>query len=372
MNVVYEGGKIKYILEAQDMISRVGEVRQECNIGTDDNKISLKQAIKKLLKEHLPPPMMDVKFIDKDKKEWNFELGDNGEGPKGVWSSCQQNKLAAIRRWIAPYRTKNKKGILLQWEGKEKGENPVEGGTLILLEDPAPDRCQNFDLCSNNIATYIVNGGNHSPVLSFNPSVNWTFAPSSAAGGSMSPGSANAKKQDGKRDCGPGAGDETKDAAGIQTGAVAGSSMDHSVAPDKQASQNVKGNTAHQEANASRELLSPIEAELKIVGDPSYIFPIDFVTKQLSLIVINPYHLRSSYNGCPEWLAEPVCNPVFSNRGWTIMGVNHQIREGSYVTTLKLQLPVPNVQLSLIHLWVVIQMVTRLKLVQNHNQKESA
>jgi hypothetical protein len=348
MNVVYEGGKIKYTLEAQDMISRVGETRQECNIGRDDAKVPLKEAIRVFMKQHLPPPMLNVEFRKhgvEDADAWNFAKSDGGPaGPRNVWGSCQQNKLATLRRWISSFRTENNKGIILQWKGKE-GDNPSrEGGTVILLEDPTPDRCQQtFDLCANNIATYIVGGSNKSPVLSFNPSVNWSFTSSGGAGGSTSPGSGKATKQDGKTGC---SGDNTKDSAGIQTGPTSGSSLDNCVAPDKQSAQNASSNTTHQEANAAREMLSPIEAELKIIGDPLYVYPIEFITKQISLLVINPFHLRAAgSNGCPEWLAEPICNPIFSNKGWHIMGVNHQIRQGSYVTTLKLMLPVPNVQL---------------------------
>lgn len=350
MNVIYEGGKIKYVLEAQDLISRVGEVRHECNIGTDDKKVSLKDAIRIFMKEHLPPPMIDVEFTKQDGTEWNFSNSDGGpNGPKSVWPTCQQNKLATLRRWIAPLRTESGKGILFQWKGTAKKEQPpVEGGTLILLEDPTPDRCQqDINLCNNNIATYIINGGNESPVLSFNPSVNWTFAASASAGGGSSPNSGDAAKQDGKTNCpgDPGTAGG-KDAAGIGTAPVADSGTSNWRAGEQQAKENAESNTAHQEANAARELLSPIEAELKIIGDPKYVFPVEVLSKQISLLVINPYHLRETdVNGCPSWLAEPVCNPVFSNKGWTIMGVNHQIREGSYVTTLKLMLPVPNVQL---------------------------
>jgi hypothetical protein len=95
-----------------------------------------------------------------------------------------------------------------------------------------------------------------------------------------------------------------------------------------------------------REALSPIEGELKIFGDPSLVFPIDLVGKTLSLIVINPFHIKnSSADSCGDWLAEPTCNSVFSNKNWQILGVNHQISSGSYVTILKIKLAVPGVEL---------------------------
>lgn len=353
MNVIYEGGKIKYVLEAQDMMTRVSETRQECNLGRDDKKVPLKQAILEFMKKELPPPFLDVKFLDKDGKEWNFANINGGkEGPRGVWGSCQQNKLATLRRWISGFRTSNGKGIVFQWEGIKSPVTSAQFSkdrtdplpVLVLLEDPSPDRCQESpDLCSNNVATYIVNGGNKSPVISFNPSVNWTFAPSAGSGGGLSGNTAEGQKKDGKL---PGCkGNETKDSAGISSKSGSDHSRDQHSTPEQGAKDANNADTAHQAANAARELLSPIQAELKIVGDPFFVFPMQFVIQQVSLIVLNPYHLRATSNSCVDWLAEPTCNPVFSNKGWDIMGVNHQIREGSYVTILKLQLPVPNVQL---------------------------
>ena len=54
--------------------------------------------------------------------------------------------------------------------------------------------------------------------------------------------------------------------------------------------------------------------------------------------------------GCPAWaLSDPndivgstsICNELLTNKGWWILGADHQIREGRYVTTIKLALPAP-------------------------------
>jgi hypothetical protein len=345
MNVVYEGGKIKYTLEAQDMVGRISEVRQECNIGTEDKKVSLKEAIRKFMKENLPPPTLNVEFVDKDGKEWNFKNSDGGaEGPKSVWGSCQQNKLATLRRWISPYKTENDKGILLQWKGKESEGVPREGGTILLLEDPESDEKEGLGKCNANIGTYIVNGGSKSPVLSFNPQCNWQFASAGSSGASQAGASASGAK------AGASCAESDKDKGGTASKMSTGG-QDNNRAPDRQAKDTASANAAHEKANASREIIPSIEAELKIIGDPKYVFPINFVSKTLSLIVVNPFHLRSqnmilSDVGCPEWLAQPACNPVFSNKNWRIMSVNHQIKSGSYVTILRVMLDAPNVEIS--------------------------
>lgn len=355
MNVVYEGGYIKYTLEAQDMMSRVWETKQECNVGDQDHPVTLKEAIRILAKTG-QSPKFHVDFLKSDYlTRWDFKKdGDSnkkGEGPLAVWSTNQQNKLESIRNWIKDYVTKDEKGIVFQHMTKNEyiyHTNQVvdEEAVLVLLEDPGPDACRpTIDQCSMgqefHLGTYIVNGGNKSPVMSFNPSVNWTFTPNSCNGGSAVPDSGAAAKQDGKKKCS--GGNETSekqvDCAGAEIANVPHSS---SVGNDDRAADGVDASAAHQKANAFREFFSPIEAELKILGDPSYVFPTFFMTKTISLIVINPYHLRSNNEiECPDWLAEPVCNSVFSNKNWMVMGVDHQINPGSYITTLKLKLPAP-------------------------------
>jgi hypothetical protein len=354
MNVVYEGGMIKYTLEAQDMMSRVWETRLECNIGKDDHKITLKEAIRILAKTG-QSPRFHVDFLKSDYlSRWDFKKdGDankKGEGPLGVWSTNQQNKLDTIRNWIKGYVTEAGKGIVFQYMTKDEyifhtGRPDFdEEAVLILLEDPGPDECKPIiDFCSMggdfHLGTYIVNGGNKSPVSSFNPSVNWTFSPNSCNGGGAAPDSGEGAKPDGKKKCGAGGEEIQKDCGGVMVANVPHSSSEGN---SSRASDDVEANAAHQKANAFREFFSPIEAELKIIGDPSYVFPTFFMTKTISLIVINPYHLRSTgEQGCPDWLAEPVCNSVFSNKNWMIMGVDHQINPGSYYTTLKLKLPAP-------------------------------
>lgn len=358
--VVYEGGKIKYTLEAQDLCSRVADVRMECNIGRDDAKVPLKQAIRTFMKQYQPPPFFDVEFwpaaaagrADYTGPEWVFKESDGGkEGPKGVWSTNQQNKLATLRRWIAPLTTSNGKGIILQWKGKNV-TNTNEGGTIILQEDPT-DKCASFDPCKslNSISsvgvwpkTYIVNGGKYSPVLSFNPQVKWTFSGQGKSGGSQSAASGAGAKPKGN-DCD---GKVEVEKAGTSTKTTGGNQTSHWRSYDQESSKGLKANAAHESANAFREALSPIEAELKIIGDPSMIFPIDLFAKTVSLIVVNPFHIKGNKRFGDvknDWLSSPMCNPVFSNKAWRISGVNHQIKEGSYVTILKLNLDAPNQQL---------------------------
>ena len=47
--------------------------------------------------------------------------------------------------------------------------------------------------------------------------------------------------------------------------------------------------------------------------------------------------------GNMEWLAMPKCNATLSNKNYMILGINHQIQNGQFVTTFKLKLNLPNI-----------------------------
>jgi hypothetical protein len=379
--IVYEQGKIKYTIEANDAQSRIAEARVECAIGSDQKKVDLKQAIKDLFEKKEPGPQLKVQFLDsKGKSEFKFKVSDGnggkdgtdkGNGPKGVWTTNQQNKLSAVRRWIAPLTTTNNKGLIMYWEGKNDGKDPKIGGTIIIQEDPGPDLCNPITDCKErNLGTYIINGGDLSPVLSFNPSVSWMFGANSKSGGAQSAVSGNYAKMEGNKDCPKG---DKRGKGGTSTNSAPGGSQMHYRDPGSQAKETAISDAAHQAANSHMEGLSPIEAELRILGDPSYCFPINMKGKMLALVVINPFHVRKNtvqfdsnikevlnYTG-PEadkpdldvsfrstgidWLSTPKVNPIFSNKNWMINGISHQIREGQFSTTLKLILSAPGVDL---------------------------
>jgi hypothetical protein len=347
VKVAYEQGKIKYTLTCTDAAPLLAQARVECNLGTDKNKVDLKQAIRKLLKEKAPGPLLDVKFLDskgKEKPGLVFKESDGGaNGPKSVWESGQQDKLSTIRKWISPLRTSNDKGIIMYWDGKKESSNTA--GTIIIQEDPGPDLCGNGMENLTSFGTYIVNGGVRSPVLSFNPSVNWNFSGLAKDGGVQSSVSGKQAKMEGEQK--PGCADK-RDKGGRATYPATQGSWMFWRSPENQSGESVKAEAAHQAANARMEGLQPIEAELRIIGDPRFCFPKQMIGSIISLIVINPYHLDVSArtSGCADWLAQPLANPVFSNKYWMIVGIDHQIQEGSFVTTLKIQLNAPGVNLN--------------------------
>jgi hypothetical protein len=106
--------------------------------------------------------------------------------------------------------------------------------------------------------------------------------------------------------------------------------------PDQITPKMQKAMAEHETAAHYKELQAPMEAELKIHGDTSFVHQSRWADAVVSIIVINPFQIFSggSYH---EWLAGPMCNPIFSDKEWMIKGVNHQISDGAYTTTLKVQ-----------------------------------
>lgn len=325
---IYEGGKIKYTIQGLDMMQRVFESRAERVYGSTPARISLKQAIRQLFADNIPA-INSVKFLRRETNappaEWGFSQRNGGfDGPLGVYTSDQQNALATARKWLTGFTTDRDKGIVASWNST----SPIP--ELIFWEDPFPGCSQSVNADTRSLGTYIVNGGNQSSVISFAPSVQWNFMYAGRAGGPGGPGSAQPAKMQGQCDI---------QATGTQT-SISPYNWDIGLAPpEDQARNTAQASAAHERANMTYQ---PITAELKIQGDPSFVNPLTLVGGFVALVVINPFHLDNNLSGnCSQWIARPTCNPVFSNKAWMIKGVDHDIREGSYCTTLSLFLATP-------------------------------
>lgn len=329
IEVAFENGKIKYTIEGTDLQDRISENRLENGEGREDSKVDLKNAIRTMFSNSCPH-IDDVRFEDIDGNPWDFKNSDGGKsGPKSVWTTDQQNGLATTRKWIAPLSTKNDKGVVFQWKADE--QDPC----IVLLEDPNPAPSgENASCCSRNIGTYIVNGGNCSPVLSFTPTINWTLVANGGSGGQQAGGASGGNmKQVGR----PGSKIER---VGSQTCFPVNQNDNLWRPNESNVEKSQEANANHEAAVRFREVPQSINAELKLMGEPQFAYPLGhhgLVGRTVSIIVINPFYLKDC-----EWIAEPPCNEILSNKKWMVIGANHQIREGSYTTTLKLFLEVPN------------------------------
>ncbi len=344
---------LTFTLECTDTMQPAMETRHAKKHGTDQpqQKLRLKEAIKKAC-ELNNPPIKVVEYRRKGPPSINKKTGlarspedawEFKDDPKCVWEGNQQTILGVLHRWIRPFTTDQDKGVKIAWRDTN-GCKP----TLVLWEDGNPP-CNKKNTCdqSRSIGNYIVNGGRCSPVIEFNPQIKWNWAVVANTGGGVNKDDAsNLPQRDDKDECdfddvlnGQGAGSTTHNVVDRPAVCVYGKEAGNKVR---------KHDKRHHRANRTYE---SIRGELRIQGDPSLDDPIQLKFATAGIIVINPFHLSNkSGTGCPEWLpsgvsgsalANSTCNEILSNQCWIVNGVSHEIRLGSYTTTLNLFLPAP-------------------------------
>ena len=337
IEVNYSEGKIKYKITGTGLDPLFFNMREDKRLGTDDRPMRLEDAIEQLCKKD---PQMRVSYCMK--KGGKMECGGRGTfkwysfdegGPEASWQCDNQNRIATISKWIEPFRlddgSQTGKGIILMLDSENYDH-------LMLVMDPMEDQPSE---CKDSLGTFIVNGGKCSSVLEFSPKFNWVsgwagLSVGGDAGGPLtSEGVLAEDAREGSACCDESTGQQQQVTPTQQAFTAYG--------PKQVYPQTLRSVEAHQRANKMVNVtIHPITADLKMMGDPAAMFVIQslFMGKEVSVVVINPFHLKKSDGECPEWLAEPECNQILSSKRWRCMGTNHSIKEGSYTTTLKLQL----------------------------------
>jgi hypothetical protein len=310
--------------------------------------MSLKKAITSLLDEQ--EPKMDVAFLRKSKnggppQEWLFPAasdkqadengngGAKGEGPIQDWSSDNDTKLTIIQKWTAGFTTDNGKGQTQTCDPCR--ENPV----LLIWEGVEEDQEEETSITKNH-PCFLVNGGKCSNVLSFSPNINYiaAFFQFQNSGGLGPISSASYKGLSGV----PG---NDKQEVGQATAIPLTAAVIDTYQRDA-SKESSKANVEQVRANAVFEQSNVIEAELKIIGNPSRKF-LDIrhlFNTTVSIIFINPFTIDKNTgptpslddNLCGDWLAAPSINTILTSDRWRVRGTSHSIRDGKYVTTLSL------------------------------------
>lgn len=342
----FENGVYKINVECCDLFQRTNQQTQGLNeFGEDDNKMTLKEALRKIWTDPKFHPNVDrIEFKTFDNKEkagsgpqYSFRNSDGGSnGPYSTFQTKEKNKLSTTREWINAVLTDSDKGIMQQFDNEDKW-------TLNFQEDLFDD---NVSKCEKSLGSFVVNGGNCSPVISFNPKINWLTQ--NTGNGAVDGG---AKSVDGTRAnnekfMNP-KWDKIEQVGGNQTETPA---YDHNHwRPAKTQSFSLqKSAEEHSHATKSYEIAGAIEAELTIQGNPKFSYNFGdggIVGAFVSIAVLNPAVIREKQSldktEC-VWLEESPVNEVLSNSGWLVKGVDHQISDGKYVTTFKLTLQAPN------------------------------
>lgn len=314
--------------------------------GKENNKMTMKDALDKLFKE-VEPKINEVEYRNSNGGNFIKWLNNTEKGPFGVWNMSQQDKLNTARMWLNPYMTTNKKNVLFIYDGFSKINDLAT--KLIIQEDPSEPLNKSQDCCGSTIASFIINGGNDSPVISFTPNINWIFADTgagAAAPGGSGPKSLSVQEIQEKQ--------KKQQQSGTLIKLSTQSNMWNNIPPILHAP------TLRDASNAINNMVSrngigrasPFEAELKIFGDPFWHSPVigedALIGKSFSILFVNPFTPKVPFRYIPfsgfdlYWLADPTCNTTLSNKNYMILKVNHQISNGTFVTSFKLKCLLPN------------------------------
>jgi hypothetical protein len=337
VNSTFANGLMKFNLEATDITPIAFQAVTDGHQGQDDQPVPLKEAIRKLCSKY----NVSVRFLRPfTLEEWNFggPALNGGQGdpdyPKDVWRENSQNFVQTIMNWIANagVTTDKGRGISPAFNSQRPLGSNEE---LVLWEDEGTtNRKEYVEGCSRSLGTYIVNGGKQSSVLSFNPQIEFFFwAANQSSGGSSTTANQQLSEQDKNDPTASGAikmGAPTFNVNTDNANRIHGTSLAYS--------ETVKAQKEHALANMS---VQPIKAELRVQGDPSLATPILMRGSFVSLVVLNPFHIQSENSGCGDWLQIDPCHAVLTNKNWMITGAFHEVKEGSYTTTIQLSLDAP-------------------------------
>lgn len=348
ISVENANGIWKYSVVLRDISALASQTRMAEPIGSDEHKVPFKQGAKRALKpdrnckkRSLKQREAKVLFYRRNTNDtlskYDFLPSDGGkEGPKSVWNPDRTDPLTAIRQWTNSLTTDRKQGMFFVSSPSLTDPN------VILMESNQDECLLNGSTCeasdsSQIFKVYIVNGGDCSPVISFDPKVE--FVAITPQGGGIQ--GALSSRPIKTRSCGNTSGRKLNTVnTGVQAQIQVPVSNLNWRSPDDAGEKESRALGANAAAAKALEVVSAIEADLVIQGDPTYI-GFNWLQKQVSIIYLNPPAIKSNGYAC-DWLATPTVNSVFSRANYIIKGVNHQIGEdGKYTTTLKIFVPGP-------------------------------
>lgn len=339
-------GLIKFIISFDTYSAFTQQLREDKTYGQEKSgqKQHLEDAIVQLFNEE---PSIRVRFGYYNESGQliysSLDWVDHGKkGPKSIWHSDSQNRYSVVAKWIEGYRVnmgQNGKGVILI-------NNPQLPDELIVLADPSKS-CNEKVEPTRTLGTFIVNGGKCSSVIEFSPTFDFVSVIGHYNTGGSSQGGIStkqSKKEDTKRiTC-----NEQGDKVGTQSQVSPNQSTFSSDGLNAPENTN-KASEVHAKAHKLVDVQGKsIVGELRIVGNIfRNFYSLDGILGAfVSIVVINPNHISSNGNGCGDFLKRADCHPFYSNKNWQVQGVNHAIQEGSFVTTLKVTLMLPGVDLS--------------------------
>lgn len=272
-------------------------------------------------------------------------------GLKGKWPGHGQDKLQVAMRWLQRHSSSNRRSWV-----PINNPSPSKGKSEILFKEDTTPKCYaKGDGYWNPycVGTYVVNGGRQSPVLEFNPKVEWRFGQLTSVGGDLST-TTSVPYTENEGSVSPGRNECPELNAVAQPGAGHMAQV-----TGNENSKNFHGENATREDQKSiDEALrvhqgtlnrSKVEADLVVVGDPTLVQPMFARQSTVHIIFINPYFIDHP-NGQVEdarWqIGSEPCNSVLTNIAWRIKSITHKIELGNYTTIINIWLTDPGTQIA--------------------------
>jgi hypothetical protein len=341
--VQFYEGKFAFDITGKDTCHRMFEGSANWEIGgTGQDGVPIVDAIEAFMVRGPAPNVGSVKFYKMEGgKRVPAEFADNGlKGPKGKWIANGRDKLMAAREWLNRCVSKEKKSWIPQYNSLDRN------GELIFWVDEKP-RCEvkgdgYWD--ANCIGCYVVNGGKSSSVIEFSPKIRWNFGSMSNVGGNLSSEKLNAMGT-------PGSSIPGNPCATLDSTRAEGAGTTQQTHPTETmkdlystAAAVISAVADTAARGAVKVLTDNIEADLTIVGDPTILPPNEAMwSKNISIVLVNPFFLMPGADSCGEWLSIPTCNAVLSNKAWLCKSITHRIDAGKYTTTIGVYLVAPGI-----------------------------
>ena len=360
IDVSVNSGKWKYNLILKSADAAAVDKTVDKRIGGPGQLVPFMRAAEIMLDGNCPPKLLygeptkdRVLQVSPPKGAngmWQM-TGEKGAGKadnaskKGSYAGYNLNPLDAIRKNMDTYITKNGKGAYMFYP------SGINSSALFLVEAESnfcTQRRGSVEQCSEGafLGTYVVNGGDFSPVISFDPKISLVGIPNKVTGGQAG-GGANVKAVEVRDICGAFGGNEANEKTNAakkegQTIVVAGAAAND--AWNKEAPRNIPrlqaqaGVAAMAAENTSKPATAgAISATLTIQGEPRFLWSLNIKGAAIKIIFINPFAPYSPNFGLDtDWLANPKINSMISDGYYMVNGCDHTISDGKWTTTLKL------------------------------------
>jgi hypothetical protein len=359
IDVTFDNNIWRYKLELKGPDGQASQGRVPKTQGKLDQKVPIIRGFEKMLDGTCPPKPTNntskegdqvvlVKSPQGTNGDWSYTTQKNANTPMGrtgVYPGYNLPPLDAIQKNLNTFVTSETKGVYLSYPSGQNDD------TLYLIEAEDPECVRDRQLykkCSIALfmGTYVVNGGDLSPVISFSPKIEFTGIPNKQTGGTTagSNSSNSAKPRSGCRNSSTNKDPQDTPGATIASKNSVDSKVRTIVPPSQAAGVVQEAADAQLGAELkSKPVLGAVTADLTIQGDPRFVWSLNVIGSFIKIIFINPFTViqnpvfGKNNTSNAEWLSLPTINDQLSSIAYIITGCDHEISDGKWITKLKIK-----------------------------------